>query len=77
MALSITSLLTFFENEQKSISRGENHYKSKHVESFLYVKGVMKGKVHASMKKKVYNVTVSNRHFLRPVFVYFKIANTK
>ncbi|XP_065061751.1 uncharacterized protein LOC135688717 [Rhopilema esculentum] len=58
MAFSITSLCIFFEGETKSISRGENHYKSGHVESITYIPGVLKGKVRASMKDKVYNVTV-------------------
>ena len=49
----------FFENDNKSISRGENHIKSSHVERFSANQGVLKGWVHASMKKKVYNVTVS------------------
>ena len=58
-ALSITSLVSFFGNEQKSLTRGENHYKSNHVESFTYSDGIIRGEVHASMKKKVYKVTVS------------------
>ena len=61
MAFSIASLCAFFENENKSISRGENHYKSNHIESCIYLSGVLKGKVRASMKDKVYNVTVSYR----------------
>ena len=57
--LSIASLVSFFAGEQKSIDRGENHYKSEHVESFSYSTGILRGEVHASMKKKVYKVTVS------------------
>ena len=63
--LTTASLLSFFENENKSVSRGEHHFKSNHVESFSGAtsdsasQGVLKGQVHASMKKKVYNVTVS------------------
>ena len=57
-SLSINSLLNFFGEEKKSIQRGENHYKSSHVEKFYYHKGVIQGEVHASMKKKVYKVTV-------------------
>ena len=56
--LSIASLVSFFAGEQKSIDRGENHYKSEHVESFSYSTGILR-EVHASMKKKVYKVTVS------------------
>jgi len=58
-ALSITLLVLFFGNEKKSLTRGENHYKSNHVESFTYSDGIIRGEVHASMKKKVYKVTVS------------------
>ena len=59
-ALSITSLVSFFGNEQKSLTRGENLYKSNHVESFAYSDGMIRGEIDASMKKKSYKVTVSN-----------------
>ena len=59
-ALSISSRASFFADEQKSLTRGENHYKSNHVESFSYSDGVLRGEIHASMKKQVYKVTVSN-----------------
>ena len=58
-SLTIASLLSFFAEEKKSIERGENHYKSDHIESVTYNQGVLRGEVHASMKKKVYKVTVS------------------
>ena len=58
-AVTIASLLSFFENENKSVLRGEYHFKSKYVESFSASQGVFKGQVHASMKKIVYNVTIS------------------
>jgi len=58
-SLSIVSLLSFFSAETKSIKKGENHYISEHVEAFTYQKGVLRGEVHAGMKKKVYKVTVS------------------
>lgn len=51
-ALLITALALFFKDEQKSISRGENHYSSGHVESFSYSSGVLRGLVKASMKDK-------------------------
>ena len=54
VVLTIAYPPSFFENENKSVSRGENDFKSNHVESF----GASQG-VHASMKKKVYNVTES------------------
>ena len=62
-ALSIVSLISFFGEEQKSIRKGENHYKSGHVESFTYSEGILRGDVHASMRNKVYKVTVSGKGF--------------
>ena len=58
-SLSIAALRSFFAEEKKSIERGENHYRSEHIESFTYHQGVLRGEVHASMKKKVCKVTVS------------------
>ena len=55
----MATLLSFFENENKSVSRGENHFKSNHEESFSASQDVLKGQVYAGMKKKVYNATVS------------------
>lgn len=57
--ISITWLSLYFADEPKSLERGENHYKSDHVESLSYYPGTLKGKVHASMKEKTYEVTVS------------------
>ena len=57
--LSIVALISFVAEEKKSIERGENHYRSEHIESFNYHQCVLRGEVHASMKKKVYKVTVS------------------
>lgn len=57
--LSIVSLLSYFSEDKKSIKKGENHYKSDHVESFTYNRGILRGDIHASMKNKVYKVTVS------------------
>ena len=37
--------------EDKSIERGENHYKSGHVESFIYADGEIVGLVHASRRE--------------------------
>ena len=61
-ALSISSLASFFSDEQKFLARGKNHYQSNHIESFSFSDGVICG-VHASMKKKVYKVTVSDQYF--------------
>ena len=36
---SIASLLSYYADEPKSVDRGENHYKSNHVEAFLYSAG--------------------------------------
>ena len=71
-SLSISSLLSFFSGEQKSIDRGENHFKSNHVESFIYSGGVIKGEVKASMKNRIYKVTVS-RSF-ESVHVHSKVT---
>lgn len=68
-ALSISSLASFFADEQKSLTRGQNHYQSNHIESFFHNNGVIRGAVHASMKKIVYKVMVSNRHVLPYVVV--------
>ena len=41
--LSIASLLSFFSEEKKSIQKGENHYKSDHIEAFSYQQGILRG----------------------------------
>lgn len=58
-AISIGVLASFVANEPKSIIRGENHYNSKHVESFQYAHGGIRGNVHASMNNRTYKTTVS------------------
>ena len=60
--ITISALTSFFSGEPKSIHRGENHYKSDHIESFQYSHGIIRGSVHASMKGKSYKVTVSETH---------------
>lgn len=57
-SLSIAALISFFAEEKKSIERGENHYRSEHIESFSYHQGILRGEVQASMKKKVYRVKI-------------------
>jgi len=57
--VSISALTSFFADEPSRIQRGENHYKSNHVESCSYSDGVIHGSVQASMRKKSYKVTVS------------------
>ncbi|XP_067039593.1 uncharacterized protein [Acropora muricata] len=56
--LSIASLLSFFLEEKKSIKKGENDFNSDHIQAFTYQQGVLRGEVHASMKQKVYKVTI-------------------
>ena len=58
-SLAISSLASFFSGEQKSLDRGENHYRSDHVQSFTYFAGIIQGEVKASMKNKSYKVAVS------------------
>ena len=66
--LSIAALSSFFSGEQKSITRGENHYRSGHIDNFCYSQGVLRGQIHASMKNKAYKVTVSRTILkLRPL----------
>ena len=67
-SLLIVALVSYFSGEQKSLDRGENHYKSDHVQRFTYSPGVLRGEVHASMKNKTYKVTVSNQ-FVNIVFI--------
>ncbi|XP_020625581.1 uncharacterized protein LOC110062973 [Orbicella faveolata] len=66
-AFSIALFISSFGEEQKSIKKGENHYKSGHVESFTYSQCILRGDVHASMRNKVYKVTVclDNEHAIR------------
>ena len=62
--MSISALASFFADELKSFNCGENHYNSKHVESFEYADGVMRGNVHTSMKNRTYKTTVSVKKLL-------------
>ncbi|KAK5903986.1 hypothetical protein CgunFtcFv8_007719 [Champsocephalus gunnari] len=43
-----SNFIKFCENENKSIKRGEHHYKSGHVESCTYTKGELVGSVRAA-----------------------------
>ena len=60
-AIMISSLVTFFFDEPKSIKRGKNHFKLDHILSFSYCPGIINGKIQASMKDKAYKATVSTR----------------
>ena len=59
MAVSIASLISFYKDD-KSVDRGENHYKSGHVQQCSLDEGVLTGVVRASMRDKVYRVSVSS-----------------
>ena len=48
MAISLLHFTAFFQGEDKSIERGENHYKSGHVESFSYADGEIVGDSESS-----------------------------
>ena len=50
--LSIASLLSYFSEENKSIKKGENHYKSDHVESVSYHEGVLSGEGPSKYEKE-------------------------
>ena len=52
MAFSLLHLTAFFQGEDKSIERGENHYKLGHVESFSYDEGEIVGLVQASRRER-------------------------
>ena len=52
-SLSIVSLVSSFDGEDKLIARGENHVKSGHVEAFSYSAGVLRGEIYASMKQDI------------------------
>ena len=45
-------MLGFFQGKDKSIERGENHYKLGHVESFSFADGEIVGLVHASRRER-------------------------
>ena len=45
-------MLGFLQGKDKSIERGENHYKFGHVESFSYADGEMVSLVHASSRER-------------------------
>ena len=59
--VEISALAAFFSGEEKLIKKGENALESNRLQSFMYdgSMGSMKGKVKASMKKKIYEVEVN------------------
>lgn len=60
-SLSIASLFSFFTEEKKSIRKGENHYKSGHVESFFMSQVFCGGKC-----------TLAWKRFIKSRWVYFQ-----
>ena len=60
MAVSIFDIMSFFKDEDKSVKRGENHFKSGHVEKCTYSDGQLNGLVRASMRNRLYQVSVSS-----------------
>ena len=54
MSVSVFDIMSFFKEEEKSVTRGENHFKSGHVEQCLYAGGQITGIVKASMRDKLY-----------------------
>ena len=57
--LEAVKYICFLRRRKKSTQRGENHYRSEHIESFSYHQSVLRREFYASMKKKVYKITVS------------------
>ena len=86
-AIRISALTSFFSGEPKSINRGENHYKSGHIESFHYSNGIIRGSVHASIEEQVeINWPCSNNedwdpannnHFLLVASIYHFFLNLR
>ena len=60
MSVSVFDIMSFFNKEEKSVKRGENHFKSGHVEQCFYADGHITGLVKASMRDKLYRVSVSS-----------------
>src|SRR6218665_3779360 len=65
--ISYYTIVKLFEDDIKLLKRGENALRSGHLESCLYdsASRVINGKVHASVRDKIYNVEVRPRqHFM-------------
>ena len=61
-------MLGFFQGEDKSIQRGEHHYKFGHVESYSHAGGEIGGLVHASYR----SVTAHTRHVVFLIVFYIQ-----
>ena len=64
--ISLSAIAEFFKDELKLIEKGENAFESNHVMSFTFdaVSGMIRGRVQASMKKKVYEAEVFIHSFI-------------
>ena len=63
--ISYYTVAKLFEHESKLLKRGENALRSGHLESCSYdaTSGIINGKVHASMRDKIYKVEVKPRQY--------------
>ena len=58
-AISLLHFTAFFQGEDKTLERGEHHYKSGHVEGFSHADGEMVRFFHASRREQRYKISVS------------------
>lgn len=58
--IKLSAVLNFFNDDQNLITRAENALESGHVVDMLFDEEMklLKGRIHASMKNKQYNVQV-------------------
>lgn len=58
--IRLSEVMNFFKDEEKLVKRGENAVDSGHVINMLFDSDllIIRGKVHASMKDRQYNVEV-------------------
>lgn len=58
--IKITDIIKFFKDEEKLIRKGENAVESGHISNMTFDGDlkIVKGKVHASMRDRQYNVQV-------------------
>ncbi len=78
MAVSSADFTAFFQDEGKSIKRGENLYKSAHVESCSYSKGKLVGSVSQRRENVMASVTCKHGqlysavHFISTLHFWYK-----
>lgn len=70
--ISYFTVTKIFANDNKLLQRGENALRSGHMESCLFdtTTGIITGKVHASMKDRLYNVEVYIALHKSVIFAY-------